>query len=236
MMEEQYLKERLIKLEKRERIYYLFISLTLLAIVLSCLNLFGIPKQDIIRIKGIIVVDENNRERLLIGAPVPDTEGRIRDDLCNGLIILDEKGLDMLALGSPTPNPQTEGKVGKRISPATGIQINDANGNERAGYGVMENGRVVLGLDHETGEGVMLFILPDLGYSGLLVNGKSGKNRQRIFLGANVNKEDTGFLVLNDNTGARYSMFRLDGDSPRWEVYDKNEKIIYDALKNLKRE
>lgn len=234
-MEEQYLKERLKKLEKKQRIFFLFAVLAFLALVLSCLNLFRLPKPDILRTKGIIVVDENNRERILIGVPVPDTEGRVRGDLCNGLIILDEKGLDRLALGSPTPDPQTEGKVGKRISPATGIQINDANGNERSGYGMMENGRVVLGLDHETGEGVMLFILPDMGYSGLLVNGKSGENRQRVFLGADVNKEDTGVLVLNDNTGARYSTFRLDGDSPSWEVYDKDEKIIYNALKNLKR-
>jgi hypothetical protein len=235
-MEEQNLKERLTKLEKKERVYYLTMAIALLAIVLSCLNLFGISKQDIIRTKGIIVVDKDNRERILIGVPVPDTDGRIRDDLCNGLIILDEKGSDRLTLGSPTPNPQIGGKVSKRISPATGIQINDANGNERSGYGIMDNGRVVLGLDHETGEGVMLFILPDMGYSGLLVNGKSGKNRQRVFLGADVNKDDTGVLVLNDNTGARYSMFRLDGDSPRWEVYDKDEKVIHDALKNLKRD
>ena len=234
-MEEQNLEMRLEKIEKKERILYLFMFLALLALVLSCLNLFRFSEPDIIRTKGVIVVDENNRERILIGVPVPDTEGRIREDICNGLIILDEKGLDRLALGSPTPDPQTGGKVGKRISPATGIQINDARGDERTGYGMMDNGRVVLGLDHETGEGVMLFILPDLGYSGLLVNGKSGKNRQRVFLGADVNKEDTGILVLNDNTGARYSTFRLDGNTPRWEVYGKDETIIFDALKNLKR-
>jgi hypothetical protein len=235
-MEEKDLEKRLEKMEKKERVLYLFVFFALLALILSCLNLFKPSEPDIIRTKGIIVVDENNRERILIGVPVPETEGRMRDDLCNGLIILDEKGADRLALGSPTPDPQTGGKVGKRISPATGIQINDANGNERTGYGMMDNGRVVLGLDHETGEGVVLFILPDLGYSGLLVNGKSGENRQRIFLGADVNKEDTGILVLNDNTGARYSTFRLDGDTPRWEVYNKEEKVIYDALKNLKRE
>ena len=129
-----------------------------------------------------------------------------------------------------------KGKVGKRISPATGLQINDKNGNERSGYGMLENGRVVLGLDHETGEGVMLFILPDLGYSGFLVNGISGENRQRIFLGVDVNKEDSGMLVLNDRSGTRHSAFRLDEGTPRWEVYNKDEKVIYDALKNLKRE
>ena len=235
-MEDQNLEKRLEKMERKEKVLFLFIFLALLAFILSCLDLFVSSETDIIRTKGIIVIDENGKERILIGTPVPDTAGRNRDDLCNGLIILDEKGLDRLALGSPTPDPQIRGKVGKRISPATGIQINDANGDERTGYGMMDNGRVVLGLDHETGEGVMLFILPDLGYSGLLVNGKSGKNRQRVFLGADINKEDTGILVLNDDTGARYSTFRLDGDTPRWEVYNKDEKVIFNALKNVKRE
>lgn len=235
-MEEQNLEKRLKKMERKERVLYLFLFFALLALVLSCLNLFKSSEPEIIRSTGIIIVDENNKERILIGAPVPDTEGRIRDDLCNGLVILDEKGLDRLALGSPTPDPQIGGKVSKRISPATGIQINDENGNERSGYGMMKNGRVVLGLDHETGEGVMLFILPDLGYTGFLVNGKSGENRQRVFLGADVNKEDSGILVLNDSSGTRHSTFRLDGDIPRWEVYNKDEKVIYDALKNLKRE
>ncbi len=237
-MEEQNLEKRLEKMEKKERVLYLFIFFALLALVLSCLNLFRVSEPDIIRTKGIIMVDENGKERILIGAPIPDTTGRIRNDPCNGLIILDEKGIDRITLGSPTPDPQMGGIVSKRISPATGIQINDQTGDERSGYGMMENGRVVLGLDHKTGEGVMLFILPDLGYSGLLVNGKSGENRQRVFLGANVNKEDSGILVLNDNTGTRYSTFRLEGDTPRWEVYDKDENVIYDSLKNksVKRE
>ncbi len=233
-MKELSLEERLKKMEKRERVFYLFFFLALLALVLSCLNFFRASEPDIIRAKGIIVVDENDRDRILIGAPVTVTKNRIRNDLFTGLLILDENGIDRLALGSPTPDPQVQGKVSRRISPATGIQINDQNGDERSGYGIMENGRVVLGLDHKTGEGVMLFILPDLGYSGFLVNGKSGENRQRVFLGADANKDDAGILILNDDTGARYTTFRLDGNTPRWEVYNRDEKVIYDALKNIK--
>lgn len=154
------------------------------------------PATDIIRVKGIIVEDENGKERILIGAPLPYAKNRARTDTlkikekwaagmgpkymewyksynnnCNGIMILDENGWDKIAIGDPVPDPI----IGNRIGPATGMIINDEKGLERTGYGVLNvNGklRVVLGLDHGNGtEGAALSVLPD-GSVGLYLDSK----------------------------------------------------------------
>lgn len=83
-----------------------------------------------------------------------------------GMLILDEKGFDKVAVGDPLPDPN----IGKRIAPSTGIAINDDQGFERTGYGllkVQDHYRVVLGLDSPGGqEGVSLSLL-DEGSLGL---------------------------------------------------------------------
>lgn len=143
---------------------------------------------DVLRVRGIVIEDEQGRDRILIGAPIPASPDRVRTDLgkakaawgaryptfdwyatldhrTNGLLILDERGHDRIALGDPTPDPNT----GRRIAPGTGLQINDGEGFERAGYGLItELDRVVLGLDSSDGnEGAMLVLLED-GTAGLV--------------------------------------------------------------------
>src|SRR5216117_3240033 len=80
---------------------------------------------------------------------------------------------------SKVPDPQVMGKRLHRRSPATGIQINDASGNERGGIGTLDDGSFVIGMDDERNERVDLFFLPGNG-AGLGV--KDEKGRQRILL------------------------------------------------------
>ena len=47
--------------------------------------------------------------------------------------MLGENGTDRIAVGAPTPNPQSGGKVSKRIGDAVGIEVNNKEGNERGG-------------------------------------------------------------------------------------------------------
>lgn len=164
--------------------------------------------EDIIYAKGIVIVDDKGRDRVLIGAPVPKSKDRIRDDYDEamktwggdfapeykewyktyshenfGMLILDENGHDRLAVGSPTPDPN----IGKRLGPATGIEINDERGFERSGYGLMKvNGknRVVLGLDNDNGTEGMSLILSDEGNTGLTMRSDFGE----IFLGKTETK------------------------------------------------
>ena len=66
------------------------------------------------------------------------------------LVVVDEKGIDRIVIG-PVPDPQMMGKRVKRRVPATGIQLNDESGNERAGIALLDDGSAVVGIDDQSG-------------------------------------------------------------------------------------
>ena len=162
------------------------------------------PADGVLRARGLVIEDEAGRERILIGAPVPEAANRVRTDearvreiwatrwpddpymdhyrdydhAANGIVILSEDGFDRVVLGDPVPDPN----IGRRIAPSTGLVINDAEGFERTGYSVkVVDGvlRVGLGLDTRGGEGLVL-TLDDDGVSGIIV----GEGDDRLFLGS----------------------------------------------------
>lgn len=231
------MENRIERLEKNIR----FLRATVLLLVLvilgsSSLAMLSNKSGDILRTQGLIIEDEEGNPRILIGAPFPEVKERKREDRTAGILILDKKGIDRISIGSPTPDPQIKGTVVKRMSPATGIQFNDSNGNERSGYGVMDSGSVVLGMDYESGEGLALFISKELGYAGVLINGdKRPPNNQRVFIGTSLQKESPGFLVLNDNNGTMYTHFEMKDGIPRWRAYDKDGNLILEAVEELKK-
>jgi hypothetical protein len=55
---------------------------------------------QVIRARGLVIVDEQNRERIIMGSPVPDPPhiGK-RISPGHGMIILDEKGYERFGLG-----------------------------------------------------------------------------------------------------------------------------------------
>ena len=63
------------------------------------------------------------------------------------LIVEDASGRDRILLGAPLLDPQG------RVSPSTGMKINDPNGVERFAVGLLDNGRVVMGFDAPPGTG-----------------------------------------------------------------------------------
>jgi hypothetical protein len=187
------------KLEKDVRRLKAF-AMTL-AVILTAFIIAAFRPQsgddEILRARGLVIVDDAGRERILLGAPIPDAAGRVRTDLgrvrelwagrfpdpdkymewysgydhsMNGLLILDESGFDRLALGETVPDPN----IGKRIGPETGIVINNEAGFERSGYGLLNvDGvyRVVLGMDSKKGNEGLVLMLDDAGPNGLMVRG-----------------------------------------------------------------
>lgn len=176
-----------------------------LALILLAAAAFRPFQDEIITARGIVITDSLGRDRILIGAPIPSVEGRVRTDPARvrehwagrypdpdqymgyyanyGMLVLDENGFDRLVVGNPVPDPN----IGRRIAPSTGLVMNDKEGFERTGYGVLDLGeryRVVLGLDGEQGEGVVLY-LDDAGRRGMAVI--DGEHSAR--LGANVGDE-----------------------------------------------
>ena len=186
----------------------------------------GTATDGVIRARGLIIEDAAGRERILIGAPVPEAANRVRTDEArvrevwaprfpdsymdfyqdyshetNGMLIISEDGFDRLALGDPVPDPN----IGKRISPSTGMVINNAEGFERTGYGMLpvDGGyNVSLGLDTDRIQEGLVLILEDDGPRGVLI----GTGPDRIFLGSapaghtwtGLAEEFQGLLVRRD--------------------------------------
>ncbi|MBK9284368.1 MAG: hypothetical protein IPM51_08595 [Sphingobacteriaceae bacterium] len=162
--------------------------------------------KDIIKTRGLIIVDSLGRERILIGAPIPYTQNRVRTNLskvkkhwgdvgfkgtnymnwykefnntANGIAIVDDNGFDRIIMGDPVPDPN----IGKRIGPSTGIVINNDKGFERTGYGILKvpgGDRVVLGLDGTQGSEAASLSVYENGEAGLSFY---GTDRESIFLG-----------------------------------------------------
>ncbi len=160
---------------KRMKQFFIgFVSLTLIGLIS-----FGFAKTDkfsLIRAKGIIIEDENGKDRILIGAPVPYSKDRVRTDTnlvrkyfaseiypkdpdqymewykkyrhaAFGIVVMNEKGIDVMQAGDQLSDPN----VGRRIFLPTGILLNNQKGLEVGGFGThtFDDGRsgVALCLD-----------------------------------------------------------------------------------------
>ncbi|MBN8650589.1 MAG: hypothetical protein J0L67_04140 [Cytophagales bacterium] len=162
------------KYKKIKQLFIGFVSLTILGFLG-----FGFTKTDkfdLIRAKGIIIYDENGKDRILIGAPIPYSKYRVRTDTslakkyfsneiypkdpnkymewyknyrhsAFGMVVMNEKGIDVMQVGDQLSDPN----VGRRIFLPTGILLNNQKGLEVGGFGThtFDDGRsgVALGLD-----------------------------------------------------------------------------------------
>ena len=196
--------DRLERSVRRLRLYATTLAVALLMVPIIAALRPAQEEPEVLRARGLVIVDAQDRERILIGAPIPEAKNRVRTDMerveeiwgprfprayideyyptyrnaVHGLLVLDENGFDRVVIGDSVPDPS----IGRRIGPASGVVINDAQGFERSGYGLLDvegTYRVVLGLDGDDGmEGVVLSLHDD-GPRGLQVWGDGS-----IFLGA----------------------------------------------------
>jgi hypothetical protein len=187
-----------------DRLLQSYAAVVTLVLAASAIAGFRSRSDDqILRVRGLVIVDAQGRERILIGAPIPAAKNRVRTDTArvraiwgkrfpreymeyykgyrhdvNGIVVLDANGFDRVALGDSVPDPN----VGRRIGSEAGVLINDAEGFERAGWGLLNvrgRNRMVLGLDDDNGdEGVTLAVF-DSGAVGIMT--KAGD--QTVYLG-----------------------------------------------------
>ena len=81
---------RIGRLERRLRMtqcYAAILTASALVVALSTRNpeRAKAAKEGVIRTRGIVIVDEKGRERILIGAPIPAARNRVRTDLASNL-------------------------------------------------------------------------------------------------------------------------------------------------------
>lgn len=221
--------------------YYAVISSTLF---MSFMMLsMSSRKNDVIRAKGIIIEDSMGRDRILIGATIPDSKDRVRTNPDkvrevwakrfggekymkdystyehgeNGIIFLNEQGYDKLVLGENVGDPNT----GKRIVKASGFSFNDDEGFERGGLGISKTKddkyRVVFGMDDpNVGEALHLFVLED-GTKGMQVAYEGG----RMLIGkAEANSEIFG-------TKEEFAGIKVEGNDGKilWEKNALQQQI-----------
>jgi len=209
---------------KVRRLQHGLIAVVLISAAVPLLA-FRQTSADVLRLRGIVIEDAEGRDRILIGAPAPESEDRIRtsfgkansawgaaypdmewyrglDHRTFGMLILDENGHDRVAVGSPIPDPN----VGRRMEPSTGLAINDAMGYERSGYGYFEESdQIGLGLDRRGGEAINL-MANENGMAGILLREEGSR---WVFVGhvgeGNFPGLEQGVsgLVLRDPEGLR---------------------------------
>ena len=96
--EKRYLMETLNRIERLERRFKLVTSafLAIIAIIVFAGWKAQSTSSEVLRVRQITIVDENGKERVWIGAPVPDPivqgERRKRSSPVSGIILLDAKG------------------------------------------------------------------------------------------------------------------------------------------------
>lgn len=211
------------------------LGLAAMLVIAFTMALMPDDSEKILRTQGLIIEDADGQARILIGAPFPEVKERKRTDRTSGLVLMDENGIDRLTFGYPTLSPQIKGKVVERINTHAGIVVNDTGGNERTGYGVTDEGYVILGMDYEYGEALVLIVNPE-GYTGMIVNGENRPpENQRLFIGTNNKPGDEyGRLVLNDELGTMRTFLTLKDGKTSWQAMDKEGEVIGDAIEKLK--
>lgn len=108
----------------------------------------AVKSAKVLHLKSLVIDDDQGRARILLGAPFPSVEERLRKDVtATGMVFLDEKGHDRFALGEMMPASPGFHRIGS----AYGLNIYDSEGHERGGMGFLSNGstvnRAVIALD-----------------------------------------------------------------------------------------
>jgi hypothetical protein len=195
------IEQRIIKLEKAtQRLRWVCASQVsvILAIWISATLTYRVNAQNspqILRVRGLVIEDNQGRARVILGAPLPAVRERKRQgSLTDSMVFLDEEGHDRLTLGEG-PNPQAQGKILHRIATFFGILIHDNNGNERGGYGWLSNGRAVITLDR-----------PGLDAWAAVVDDQTGFAGMRVEYAPDVARDKTGIEIGTQDSRA---LFRL---------------------------
>jgi hypothetical protein len=184
------------------------------------------PDDKVLHVHAVVIEDATGRPRMLIGAPISN-EGRKRHDDVTGLVLLGSDGTDRLTIGTADYD-QKNGALQHRIANGVGLLVNDARGNERGGFGILDNGRVTLGLDRANGEeGAFLTVEDEDDFAGLLI--KNAHTCNVVSFG-NSKDEDTRLLLRDRACNDRVFLGIKGSSFPRLEVRDRQEKLIFDAF------
>jgi hypothetical protein len=156
----------------------------------------------------------------------------MRKDAVTALVFLGENGADRVALGF-MPDPQIQGKVAARLAPSVGLQIDDPAGNERAGFGHMDNGRTNLGIDWPGREAIMLSVDDQEGLAIMQMWGERAGTAERA--GFALTRDGTTLMkVSNENGFERFVLQTQGTEEARFLIGDPKKQEFTDVLAKLR--
>ena len=98
--------ERIVRLERRQRLLGIMcvglVIVTISAVTWPSVSAQGQPA--VLRARGLIIVDDQGRERIVIGSPVPDPKEGKRLNPSTGMVINDVNGYERFGLGLTQDN------------------------------------------------------------------------------------------------------------------------------------
>ncbi len=208
-MTEATFDQRLARLERTIRRQRLALGAVMLAGAAALLAAFAPASPGTIDARAIRIVDASGKPRILIGAPAPDDGRRRKDAQTASIVVLGPDGADRLILGEEPP-VLVEGKAYPRIASAYGLLIHDAKGNERGGFGFLDNGRAIMSLDRPGGDAVLLTANDQTGFAGLVINYQNplGNYAEGVRLGT---KNDSVWMSLQDRAEGERARLAVEG-------------------------
>jgi hypothetical protein len=183
----------------------------------SLLLLMGATRApQVLRAKGLVIVDEQGREKILLGSPTPTSTSRLRKDAqTESLVFLGDDGSDRVIVGQ-TPNPYEAGQTSKRIAEGWGSLYFDPKGTERAGMGFLGNGRAAVVLDRPNGDALGMMVDDKSNYAGLIINYPS----QETALELGVKDKQPFATLFDSDSKIRADLKLLGSERPVWEAHD----------------
>ena len=141
------------------------------------------------------------------------------------LEIIDSGGVARLRLGAPLPDVTLDGKILPRRSPASGIQLNDAKGDEVGGMGMLDDGTMLLCFDWNGAEASCMYVMPT-GEHGLWLGDDAGKDRARVM----VTADNQTKVILNGGTLKNQVLFLVGSNGATLlEAHDGDGRTAWKA-------
>jgi hypothetical protein len=229
-MEEE-LTGRIVKLEKElKSAKYLVIFLILMFIVLAYQFITVQQKSrisvDLVQTRGLIIQDKYGNDILLMGSPLPYSQGRKRTEPSSGMVLMDSNGNDRLFLGQ-TGSLQIGGSLYSRISDGWGLLVNDSNGDERAVFGILDSlNSMVLGLNYPESEAIKLVSQPTSAFIQINSDSEDYPGERILLLHERGDKERSIIRMGDNEIDDKILIKTSSGIDPSLEFHKKDGSKI----------
>lgn len=180
------LRRRVESAERQVRRMFLLLLVVGLSSAVAAMR----SSDNVLRVRGVVILDAAGRERIVLGAPMNNVTTNAYVTAMTGMAVLDSTSLLNVAVGVGNPAMSPGGQVDRRIGSAAGLTIYDPrNGAERGGMGTFQDGRANVCLDYaaKPKEAVCMSVAAGDAYSAVMLNGTPKEpqfDRVGMFLGA----------------------------------------------------